>query len=798
MLEPHLAKAVPASTSNDVETGDRPASERYLTWLAVALAAVLFAMLARPLWTNCLYTYDDWLGILVPWRYLYSQALKAGDNVLWSPDFYCGYYIHGAGEIGICHPLHWLLYRTLPFEVAFNLEFALNYALLFAGMFVLLRRWVGRTLSGSAAAGALVGATIFTFSGFSVLHFMHMNALSVVAQLPWLLFACDVLTGSGDLRKVALAQLAIALLTASQNLMGYPNFVILSLVCEGFFVLWRVVATRRWVRGGLYLLAVALGFVASAVQLLPTWDALSLSDRANTSVEFRTWGSMHPLNVIQLWAPFTLKERYYADVRVLYGNTHEMGLYTTAFSTVALAWLAIRWRKLPQRNFILATFAFAVFMLFMAFGKYGGVYLLVTQLPVLNSFPLRCPCRYSMLTELAMSVLAAYAMADLVQLQRRKEKEIVNWLALLPLAIPLGLAAVTAAVALTTIRHPDDPWTPLLGSATGIAAGFVLIAGAVCLTAAAARGARWALYGIVLFTAAEIGVFEIWQYLWNPPQEKLPGVAASSQPGEKRLPSCATLPEIIASISPPPPPNTGRLCHIENDHSNILAAAGYNLMKGYAALIPIERVPLWLRNTSGQVVPDIPALRLAAVHWIRVGGQDQGQWVASPAPLPRARLVCQAAACKDEDIVRAVQQINLETTALVDRKLDLEFGPQGTAAIKSDRPGRLEIESVAPTRQLLVISERYHSGWKATVDGQPVDVLRAYGEYLSCVVPAGTRHISLHFMPSSFVWGLQATLAGLAAALLLAGGTLAWARWGPARVPGQPASSSALPKTKHA
>ena len=45
---------------------------------------------------------------------------------------------------------------------------------------------------------AIFGAIVFTFSGFNLLHFMHMNAIAIVAHIPWLLLAIDVLLRSSD------------------------------------------------------------------------------------------------------------------------------------------------------------------------------------------------------------------------------------------------------------------------------------------------------------------------------------------------------------------------------------------------------------------------------------------------------------------------------------------------------------------------------------------------------------------------------------------------------------------------
>ena len=132
---------------------------------------------------------------------------------------FCGFYATGEGQFGAYHPLHWLLYRTLPLGAAFDLECLLNTPLLLAGCYLFFRRWRMRR------EGALLGALLFAFSGFCMLHFVHVNAVAVVAHVPWLLLAIDVaIRDPGPVRRT-LAGAAIAILTASQLLIGYPQYV---------------------------------------------------------------------------------------------------------------------------------------------------------------------------------------------------------------------------------------------------------------------------------------------------------------------------------------------------------------------------------------------------------------------------------------------------------------------------------------------------------------------------------------------------------------------------------------------
>jgi hypothetical protein len=82
--------------------------------------------------------------------------------------------------VGMCHPWHLLLYRCLPFVAAFNLDFLANYALMLVGMALFLLRW------GLGAPAALLGAGLYTFVGFNMLHFMHISIEPSGAHLPFL------------------------------------------------------------------------------------------------------------------------------------------------------------------------------------------------------------------------------------------------------------------------------------------------------------------------------------------------------------------------------------------------------------------------------------------------------------------------------------------------------------------------------------------------------------------------------------------------------------------------------------
>jgi hypothetical protein len=88
-------------------------------------------------------------------------------------------------------------------------------------------------------------------------------------------------------------------------------------------------------------------------------------------------------------------------------------------------------------------------------------------------------------------------------------------------------------------------------------------------------------------------------------------------------------------------------------------------------------------------------------------------------------------------------------------------GPIGDVAVQEYTPGVVRLEVKAARPALLVVAESWYPGWRGSVDGQPVEVLRA--NYLSqgVVVPAGTHMVELRYAPGAFTYGAITSMLGL-------------------------------------
>ena len=716
--------------------------DRTLTWLVVSAVAAMLLWMLRPLFAGTVPFTGDLLHFHYILRDFYARALEAGQRFDWMPSLYSGFYVVGEGQLGAYHPLHWLLYRLLPLDRAFAIEVVAAYPFVLAGMVLFLRRWCH-------LAAAVFGAMLFAFCGFTLSHGVHPNMVGVVAHAPWVLWAIDRTLQSPDWRGRAAGGATIGLLTGSQLLLGHPQAVwMLGLIAVSYAAAMLMMQPVRQrtpgaatVAGGL-LLGVAIG----AVQLLATWHALAGSVRATVDDTFASTYALAPAHLLQLLAPYAFWGRI-----LRWSETPAAGDEYAAYGgavalTLAVWWLGASWARRRQgaATAVDRLGAYAASLgaigLWLATGSWGKLYMLQTWLPIVGRF--RVPARFILFTDLAIAILAALALRDLLQPRSPENdggRRGVFW--------TWATAVAATLAALWLMARGDTPQSSTMVLA--IAAGPVLFIVAAGLLALAVRGRRWAAIGLVLFAACD-------QALYG-----LGGVVAWHDYLTRREA------EQLVAEQDVMPPGGGRMAH--GGFPNLYVLAGYRVLDGYLGLTPARM----LDYRSPQ------ALRVAQVAYANTRFEVSAplqpiagnEWFAAPDPLPRVRLV--TAARPSRRPADDLKNLDIERAALTTHPMDLPGGPAGTAALEAEAPGAIEIATDAPTRQLLVVSESYDDGWIATVDGQRVTTERVNGDFVGCPVPAGRHRVRLDFAPAHLAIGKAISLGGFGLAMTL----LAASRW---------------------
>ena len=766
-----ISAASPTLAAKETAANDGGLS-RHLLIASLLASLALLVLLHQNLFTGRVFDGGDISEFNLPLRMFYQDALHSGDSVLWNPRMFCGYYQQGDGQIGFFHPEHYLMYRFLPLLLAFNLESFLMYIAFWAGVFLLLRRL------GFPDYAASVGALTTAFCGFNMLHYGHINAIEVLAHTPWLLLAIHYLCTSSERSRIVSATVGIALLKASQILMGYPFYFFVSAIIEiafGGWLLWRMGKDRGGLfsrpilrRACLYALALIVGVLIGGVQLQPTRDLARHSSRKQTDFWFRMTFSSHPANLLSCWSPYVLIGEIKNTTFV--GAKNEDNPYNGMLSLFCLTWCLARWRRLVNhRPLLAAAVVFGLLGVILSLGYYGFLWRYLGLLPLVSSF--RCSGRFIILSQLASMAFAACAFVDLVAIAQGRRPNLDRRETMI-LGIPLFLSLLSAvpSLLLTLPYLPASLQLHLRLNFSDVSHAFVGVALTLftyllfLALAHLPRARILALYVLMAFAAADLGYH--WATLYQLPIKT------------------ETLSAFIGKMPPIPPHPDGRI--LTNEYRlNPLMLPGTRMGNGYAGLFPEKTLPLEL----GEYGPFDPqnetvSLRLASVQWTRPklpdGKPDVTRFAPVPDPMPRARLV--PSVVVSDNIPRAVRFFDVRRVVLIDSETahstpelqeeklmtpDDATPLNGEARIVRERNAEKEVIVRASAPCWLVLSESYHTGWTATSEGKSYPVYRAYGDYLMCRVEPGEHTYQFRFAPRSFDSGRKITLIGLVAVVLL-------------------------------
>ena len=202
---------------------------------------------------------------------------RTGHLPLWNPEIFGGMPFVAAGSGDVFYPT-WLLRFVVPVTTAGNLSFFLHYIL--AGLFtyLLLRRLaVGWT-------GSVIGGLAYELSGLIASYPSpgHDGKLFASAMLPLMLLALVLALRDRRWEGYPMVGVATAL-----TLLGHFQLAYYSLIAAGLFALYLTFeaagdsgAGERVLRLGLALVAVLIGFGIAAIQILPFFEYIPFSPRA--------------------------------------------------------------------------------------------------------------------------------------------------------------------------------------------------------------------------------------------------------------------------------------------------------------------------------------------------------------------------------------------------------------------------------------------------------------------------------------------------------------------------------------
>lgn len=142
-----------------------------------------------------------------------------------------------------------------------------------------------------------------------------------------------------------------------------------------------------------------------------------------------------------------------------------------------------------------------------------------------------------------------------------------------------------------------------------------------------------------------------------------------------------------------------------------------------------------------------------------IAGETRGAVIENPSAYGSAWLISDVEpVASASEAMDALSGSNLKETAVVDTSKynldDLQYNAQGSINVEAYEPNQIRYRINAAGKSLAVFSEIYYPvGWTATIDGEPVPILKANYLLRALQVPAGEHTVEFTFRPASYTLG---------------------------------------------
>jgi Bacterial membrane protein YfhO len=704
----------------------------------------------------------DLVSFLFPTYRFAAEQIRQWTLPLWNPHLYGGAPFISDIQAGFLYPPNLLLFFFNPqFDYPVLQWLAIGHFYWAGlGMYVLLRTltW-GESLPLSRPA-AFLGALAFQCSDPFLIHLGNLNLIAVLSWLPWVMAAYHRGLRQRSLRWTALAALAFAV----GNYAGHAqSSLYIGMAVAVYTVIWLFMEQQDWrlvIRDSVSfahqpkslitnlqypVILLILTLLLTAPILLPAIELTGYTARSNFVYQDTVGYSLAPTQVIGLLTP-----GFFGHGPALHWSlwqrveTPYAGVVTLILAVAGIALVSAE-----QRRRLLPWIGLALVGFVTALGIYALFHGWLTLLPGFGQ--LRAPARALILWTFSLAILAA-----------------------------TGLDAIRNSAPST--GSGNDPRPLSLSKGSGIASflktgGFILLG---IFTPLLYLALLITQYDPVIFTRASVAALAVtlatgcWLVAWFLIRARqaawiggnlFAGLIIALLFFELSATSAYT------DISPTPPTQGFQhpelVAFLQNDPDRFRIDTRTDI----ASLWQPDTAALHgLQDVGGIANPLL--LRHWQEFWEATGGRQSQQYdqlnvkyviVRDGTPLPEGKFALALDAPGELSVYR--NQGFLPRAWLADGQADLAQlaplanAPDATVTHYGANELTVTVQPTAPA--YLVLSEIWYPGWQATVNGAPVEVLRANQALRAVALPAGTATVRLWFAPRSWQIGLGAALVGL-------------------------------------
>ncbi len=697
-----------------------------------------------------------------PWRWFAFQELSNNQLPFWNPYNGGGAPLLANYQSAVLYPPNWL-YMVIPSPYAMGLIALMHVFWAGLGMWNLTGKLEISTL------GRGVSLLAYALGSYSLGRLGSFPTANAAAWLPWLFWACFRVLEYRQANDVGI----LGLITGLLLLTGHAQTSWYAFVGLGFFALWYVIWQLRasgrqtqliaLVLSGLGLL---LGLGIAAWQIVMTLEFLDQSHRAGgVSYDTLTNLSYAPLRILSMISPHiygTPADGSYLtpDSGIYFEDAAYIGFLPLISAIFAITgWF--KWRKFLSHHTAFRSVPLWTLLSLLGFtlalGRYGPFYhFFYENIPTFDNF--REPVRWLILPAFGLSILAGIGIHNWNTSQRA-----LFWTRL---AGAGGLSIVVVSLLSTQFIDVEGDALNVLSKAFAILGLWVIGSSILTLTHPAVSLSpslvRWQLV-VLIFVVADL--------MWS-----VDGLnpAVSSDFYERDL-----------SITQP----NGRLYWFEDYEEDVKFERYFDLgdyrraqsrwaeirtsllpnlnilnrisiFNNFDPLQPaIHRQYVELIENAGEDATHL--LRAAAVGETYGNIQPQG-WQSgeqpnvytAPAKPTETWLVASARWAADD--AEAKEQLtspdwNPEEIVILQGDPEITESPvactDASVRTTSSRSTRYQYQVISTGDCFLVVAHTWYPGWKASLDGQTVELYRANLAFQAVYIPSGGGDVTLSYTP---------------------------------------------------
>jgi diacylglycerol kinase len=734
---------------------------KYNLLIVLLLLVLPYLFFFQPVFLSKTFVGTDIQSFFYPFESAAAEMYKSFQLHLWDPYIFCGMPTGAEANTAVFYPLNAFFFGLLPIfrAIANFIAFHLFLTSLFTYLYL-------REIKISKAA-SLMGALIFAYNGFSLMHVDQLSMLSVCTYLPLILLFIEKASKERGLLYPTLAGVAMGL----QFLCGHAQMSAITCIAVALYVSFKLIkAVLSRDKGEIIKTALTgifcliLGLALASIALLPFFSSYPLSLRSSGDFESSSAINISLSDIQTFLVPELRLNRPGSG---LFGGTGET---YAGVVPIFLGMFAAMYVRSELSAFFLAL---AAFSFFAALGKAFPLhYLLYHLVPFWGS--LETPVRLLFLFMFSVSALAAMAVDQMSKKLDGLSKYAKGISAFGVCALLFFVIFISTSAGREFLLEATEGG---LAAPLRFFAIFFTFAAAVNLFSRKMLSRTAFIALLIAITLVDLLSFSIRYF-----DIADDGVVSAKPAFFSFFEQDKDLYRVSVSLQEFPP--------------NLSIAYKVQSISGYSPVILKDLIRYVIFDATGSLdmsrvytgsrlyIPPASDTKMKGLLNVKYNVyplEKDGMYYTGIAPLknyyPRAFLAAGYEVIYDRDrILLSLRDEKFDPG----KKILLEEGEglsrynfgaslEGAAQTILFSPDRINIKTRSNSDAFLFLSEMYYPGWKAYVDGAQAKIYRANFLFRAVPLKAGQHNVSFIYDPLSFKVGRYLSLFSLFICLGLIG-----------------------------